>query len=646
MVRPARRKQVSDVPKHPLVVKPLWTNTLTLIGLMLTSVSLLLLITFGLFSVVSPAANPYVDIVGYLVLPSILLLGIFLMLLGILIRSLRRRRLDPSRRLRILPRPDFSDPAQLRAAKFLAVGLFALLPITAVTGYHGYHFTDSTEFCSATCHTVMQPESVTYKRSSHARVSCAECHIGSGASWFVKAKVSGLRQVLATVRETYPRPIPPAITELRPARETCEECHWPQKFFGSQLREFPHYASNEKNTDRSVALLLKTGGGDEFLGQASGIHRHMALSGRIEYIATDETLQNVPWVTWTDHAGTEHIYRSDGKPGSDPPPEGERRTIDCMDCHNRPAHEFLSPQESIDLAISNGRIDRTLPYIKRETVATLLPPYLPDEEAQARIGESISRFYQDNHPDLWESRRASIYQAIDTTREIYSGNVFSDMNVDWTSYPDNIGHMYSAGCFRCHDNRHVNQKGESISTACDDCHTFLISEGDGEEVSYRTGEFDHTMPLQGPHQAVRCHQCHSGGASPGNENCEGCHEQEQGLIYATLAGLESFEIEPDFMADMVACDDCHSTSEPHSRELALASCSNCHDEDGSYEAMFMDNVETLTELRRQVLERIEQAPKKDWAERARGLVALLDDAGSHHNAEGSRKVLEDLLAQP
>lgn len=285
---------MSDVPKHPLIVKPLWTNTLTLAGTLTSSVALLLLVTFGLFSVVSPAVNPYVDIVGYMVLPGILAFGIFLMFAGILIRSLRRRRLDPSRRLRILPRPDFSDPLQLRVAKLLGLGLFALLPVTAVTGYHGYHFTDSTEFCAETCHTVMQPQAVAYQRSSHARVPCAECHIGSGASWFVKSKVSGLRQVVATFRESYPRPIPPAITELRPARDTCEECHWPQKFFGSQLREFPHYASDEQNTDHAVAMLLKTGGGDEFLGRASGIHRHMALAARIEYIATDDKLQVIP----------------------------------------------------------------------------------------------------------------------------------------------------------------------------------------------------------------------------------------------------------------------------------------------------------------------------------------------------------------
>jgi hypothetical protein len=642
---------LNDTPKHPLITKPLWTNWLTMAGTLTSSVALLLLITFGLFSVVSPAANPYVDIVGYMVLPGILMFGIVLMLLGILIRSLRRRRLDPSRKLRILPRPDFTDPLQLRVAKFLALGLFALLPVAAVTGYHGYHFTDSTEFCAATCHTVMQPQSVAYERSSHARVQCAECHIGGGASWFVKSKVSGLRQVVATLRKTYPRPIPPAITELRPARETCEECHWPQKFFGSQLREFPHYASDEQNTDRSVSLLLKTGGGDESLGSASGIHRHMALAARIEYIAIDEKLQEIPWVTWTDNSGAKHIYRSDGRPGSDPPPDGERRVIDCMDCHNRPAHEFLSPQESIDTAMSNGRIDRTLPFIKREAVAALLPPYLAtEEEAHARIGEQLSRFYQDNHPELWESRRAAVYQAIDTTRAVYSGNVFSAMKVDWTTYPDNIGHMISAGCFRCHDNQHVNETGEKIKDSCDTCHTFLIPNGDEDddedEVSFRTGDFEHPMPLEGPHGAVRCDQCHSGGASPAAASCESCHTLEQGLISATLAELESFEIEPDFMADLVACEDCHSTSEPHSRDMALASCADCHDDDGSYEALHMDNVETLAELRRQVLERIEQSPDGDWADRARGFVALLDDAGSHHNAEGSRKILENLLASP
>ncbi len=635
---------MGDVPKHPLISKPLWTNWLTMAGTLMSAVALILLITFGLFSLVSPAPNPYVDIFGYLVLPGILTAGVALMVIGILFRSFRRRRLDPSRRLRLLPRPDFSDPLQLRVAKFLALGLFALLPVTAVTGYHGYHFTDSTEFCASTCHTVMRPEAVTYQRSSHARVSCAECHIGSGASWFVKSKVSGLRQIVATLRETYPRPIPPAITELRPARETCEECHWPQKFFGSQLREFPHYASDEENTDRTVALLLETGGGDEFLGQASGIHSHMALAAKIEYIATDQRLQNIQWITWTDETGTKQIFRSDGRPSSDPPPEGERRTIDCMDCHNRPAHEFLSPQESIDLAISRGRIDRTLPFIKREAVAAMLPPYLPDDEAAARIGDRLASFYRDNYPDLWESRRASIYQAIDTTREVYFGNVFSEMKVDWTTYPDNIGHMFSAGCFRCHDNRHVNQNGKTITDRCESCHTFLIPDGDGDEISYRTGEFDHAMDLGGPHASIRCDQCHSGGAGLSKDSCDGCHATELGLIAASLPELETFGVEPDFMADLVACEDCHSTSKPHSQEVALASCTDCHEDDGSYEAMHLDNVATLAELRSRVLERVEQSGDAAWANRARELVALLDDAGAHHNAEASRAVLESLLS--
>ncbi len=637
----------SNLSNDPLITRPLWTNPLTVTGLLLSSVALILLITFGLFSVVSPAANPYVDIVGYLILPCILSVGVFLMIAGVVFRSWRRRRLDPTLRIRLLPRPDLNDPRQMRVVKFLALGLFALLPITAVTGYHGYHFTDSTEFCSATCHDVMEPEAVTYQRSSHARVTCAECHIGSGASWFVKAKVSGLRQVLATARNSYDRPIPPAITELRPARDTCEQCHWPQRFFGSQLRQFPHYASDEQNTDNTVTLLLKTGGGDEFSGRAHGIHRHMALAGRIEYIATDEKLQHIPWITWIEPSGNERIYRSDGKPGSDPPPEGERRTIDCMDCHNRPAHEFKSPQESINFAIANGRIDQTLPYIKREAVAAMLPPYPPDkEEKLARIGEHLTRFYQKGYPELWETRRGSIHQAIETTRQMYATNVFPYMNVDWKTYPDNIGHMYSAGCFRCHAGDHVDDGGDAIVSECEDCHTVLVSSGEGENESFSTGDFAHPMPLEGPHTEVRCDQCHSGGSTPSAESCGGCHEATQGLISATLAELASFEIEPDWMDGMVACEDCHSESDPHTRDGALETCSYCHDDDGSYQADFLTYVETLAGLRQQVLERIDQQPDSAWAAQARGIVERLDQAGAHHNPEGSRKALELLLASP
>ncbi|MFQ5429627.1 MAG: NapC/NirT family cytochrome c, partial [Phycisphaerae bacterium] len=571
------------VPYKPAVA-PMWNNWITLFGLFVVSTSALALLTFGLFSLVSPSHNPYVDIVGYLILPGLLIAGLAAVPLGILFKSWRVRRHHPDQRLVFrMPRIDLNDPVQRRAAKYFLALIFVTLPIVAVSGYSGYHYTDSASFCAEACHSVMAPQATTYRHSAHARVPCAECHIGSGASWFVRSKLSGTRQVLAVWRDSFSRPIPPAITELRPARETCEHCHWPQKFFGSQMREIILFRSDEQNTRLQVDMLLNTGGGggDDPVGRRriQGIHKHVDPALKIEYVAVDDKLQEIPWVKVTDAAGNEAIYRSDGRPSSDPRPAGIVRGMDCMDCHNRPAHKFRSPQEAVDLSLELGWIDATLPYIRREAVALLSRPHPDRETAEAQIGLSIIEFYRTQYPDLWEERRASVYQAIDGIRRIYRRNFFPDMNVDWRTYPDNIGHLISPGCFRCHDGSHVNQHGEKISHACNTCHTFLnpiLSTGATSIVE--RGEFKHPMQLLGPHKKLRCSLCHTGGESP-VDSCADCHERQEGFFGAKLKAFARFDLKPGPMYGTVECEGCHDLSEPLTVEHVRTQCLDCHDDD-------------------------------------------------------------------
>jgi len=384
----------------------LLNNWISIVGFFLVGVAVLLLLTFGLFTLVSPPANPYVDIIVFLILPGILVVGLITVPIGVAVKHWRLRRYAATHvgTLR-LPQLDLNSPRTRRAVlAFLAASIFVVLPALAVSSYNGYHYTESTDFCARVCHSVMEPQATAYAHSPHARVRCAECHIGAGASWFVKSKLSGVRQVLAVWGNTYPRPIPPAITELRPARETCEECHWPAKFFGAQLKEVVHYAPDDQNTRRVVKMLLKTGGADESIGRVEGIHMHMALAGRIEYVATNRGLQEIPWVKYVNDAGEELIYRSDGKPSTAPRPEGVVRRIDCMDCHNRGAHHFRSPQAAVDLYLDVGRIDATLPYIKRRAVAVLTRPYPDAVTGEAAIEWGLIGFYRDNYPDIWETR--------------------------------------------------------------------------------------------------------------------------------------------------------------------------------------------------------------------------------------------------
>lgn len=642
---------------------PLWNNLITMAGLFLVITAILGLLTFALFHLVAPVTNPYVDIVGFLVVPGILVLGVVIIPFGILLKSWRLHRRNPAEHLAFrFPRIDLNDPGQRRAAKVVVGGTFALLPVVGLSSYHGYHYTDSVSFCSKACHAVMEPQATTYMYSDHARVPCAECHIGEGAGWFVKSKLSGTRQVLAMWQDSFSRPIPPAITHLRPARETCEHCHWPEKFFGAQLAEIVRFSSDEANTRHEISMLLKTGGGDEATGRATGIHRHMALEGRVEYVATDDTLQQIPWVKFTAEDGTDLIYRSDGRPSSDPKPEGQVRVLDCMDCHNRPAHVFRAPDEAVDnyLDIGPDKIDPALPFIKRQAVDVLDRPYPDVPTAKSQIGILISEFYRANYPELWNTRQVDIYHAIDSIRKLYRNSFFPSMNVDWRTYPDNIGHRISPGCFRCHEGRHVDQYGERISHDCSICHTFFRPvEREGKSAVIQQGEFIHPAPLEGLHARLRCSQCHDGGRGK-PPTCAGCHEQTTALRTADGPPFARFAIEPDPMNDL-DCDACHDISEPTSTEAINATCTDCHDPEGDERfdgllaswdktagkelaaaAAALANVKKLTD---ELADGPDRRRVRQWLDQNALVLELLREAGPLHNFEASIQICKQITGE-
>lgn len=629
-----RGKKKRRIPRGPL-----WGNVLTMIGGFVSIIAVILLMTFMLFSVVSPATNPYVDIVGYMVLPGLLIIGLILMPAGILFKSWRVKRRDPTQRLSLRFRFDLTEPGQRKLATVIIGSTFVFLPVIGVSSYHGYHYTDSTEFCGKACHAVMKPEATTHALSPHARVTCAECHIGEGAGWFVKSKLSGTRQVLAMWTKSYSRPIPPAIRHLRPARDTCERCHWPQKFYGAQLEHLPHYAPDEANTDRSVDMLLNIGGGHHLTGKVEGIHWHMALANKVEYVSTDAKLQVVPWVRVVDRYDRVRIYRADGRPSSDPPPEGERRHFDCMDCHNRPAHNFLPPDEAVDRMLDAGLIDPSLPFIKREAVNALIAGYADSETAAKQIGGRLEKFYREKYPDLWrnDAKRVTINRAIDGVREIYSNYFFPYMRVSWKTYPDNIGHMNSPGCFRCHDNRHVDQFGKTLDMNCTSCHTFLTrTVSDDGVTDFRSAKtYDHPWKRIGVHQTLICSQCHSGGALP-VPSCKGCHTDTAGLRAGTLAAFKPYDIEPDPMfAAEVDCETCHDGAPPVKLETMNDTCTGCHDDD-SYNGMAQRWHDEMNKAIDNLMPRLSGEPLE--------VLETLKKAGPSHNIEASRKILKALAA--
>ena len=354
------------------------------------------------------------------------------------------------------------------------------------------------------------------------------------------------------------------------------------------------------------------------------------------------------------------IYRSDGRPSSDPPPEGLVRRMDCMDCHNRPAHKFRSPQENVDSLLEAGRIDTALPFIKREAVAVLVPDYPDTETAEARIGSSLIEFYRDNYPDLWENRRNLVYQAIDGVREIYRQSSFPDMKVNWLTYPDHIGHKTSAGCFRCHMGRHVNQQGETISHKCNNCHSFLnpVRSDSGASIVEK-GEFIHPLELAGKHRTLRCNQCHTGGVAP-ESTCQGCHKQQQGFYSGTTTALAPYDVKPNPMFGTVDCEGCHDLSEPLSVDSVNALCMDCHeDEEEEYEGMLATWMDQIGEARGKAEKAVQEwereladddlpdsaSGQRDQLMQCRSTLQLLNEAGPHHNIDAAMKIYTDIYNQ-
>jgi hypothetical protein len=334
---------------------------------------------------------------------------------------------------------------------------------------------------------VMQPEYTAYLNSPHQRVSCVECHIGPGAGWFVRSKLSGVRQVLAVTFHNYDHPIPSPVEQLRPARDTCEQCHWPLKFTGDRLIVRKKFSDDEKNSVLTTVLLMKIGGHNGGVGV--GIHgRHLDVSSRVQYIAMDRQRQVLPRVTYVDDDGKKVEFAStDSKATPEQLAAGESRSMDCMDCHNRPAHTFQLPDRALDQAMSDGLISADLPFIKKQATLVLKAGYSDRDDAARRIASSLSDFYRTSYPDTYRDKRPLMEAAIHEVQNIYLRNVFPAMDVTWGTYPNNLGHADFPGCFRCHDGSHSAAGGRSIPNDCDTCHALLAVDESNPKVISELG---------------------------------------------------------------------------------------------------------------------------------------------------------------
>ena len=447
-------------------------NPITIAGIAVTTVSAIMIVILAIAQMGGAIDNPYVASFAFLVMPGIFIAGLLIIPVGML----RRRRAliragATDEEMTAFPKLDFNDPV-LRRAGTLVLGLTALNGvILGSAGYFGVHYMDSPTFCGEVCHTVMLPEYTAYQGSPHSRVHCVQCHIGPGASWFVKSKVDGIRQLWAVAFNTYDRPIPSPVHDLRPARETCEHCHWPDKFTGDVVRTFPEFGDDEANTDGSTTLQLRVGGGGWRFGGPHGIHWHTSQNHRVEYIASDEKREVIPWVRLVDANGRSVEFVADGADPAALKARGDVRTMDCVDCHNRPSHRFApTPERAVDLALQSGMLPRNLPFARREAVAALKGTYPSRQAADQSLKARLEEFYGKNYPDLVKAGDGRIAQAVAAVQRIHGLNVFPEMNLAWGTHPNHLGHTFSAGCFRCHDGEHKAGDGRVIGQDCETCH--------------------------------------------------------------------------------------------------------------------------------------------------------------------------------
>jgi nitrate/TMAO reductase-like tetraheme cytochrome c subunit len=416
------------------------------------------------------ARNPYLGILGFLVLPVVFFLGLGLIPAGIYLRfrSEKRKGAYPAD----FPPINLRNPDFRRLVWFVGVATLVNIVIAAQASYSAVNYMDGVTFCGLTCHTVMQPEYAAYQNSPHSRVECVKCHIGPGASWFVRSKLSGVWQVVAVTFNTYDRPIPTPVRNLRPARETCETCHWPDKFVEDRLRVIEKFAEDEKNSVTKTVLLLRIGGGR----RGPGIHgRHLRPGILVRYKPADGSRQKIPWIEYSGGSGPATVYQApDATPGQ---LAGlPVREMDCMDCHNRPTHTFQLPERAVDNAMSAGEIARDLPFVKKKAVELLRASYPSNQAASSAIPSALERFYRESYPDVLAQRRADIVRSANAIAAIYNRNVFPDMRVTWGTYPNNLGHTDFTGCFRCHDDQHADASGKTVSQDCSTCHQVLAME--------------------------------------------------------------------------------------------------------------------------------------------------------------------------
>jgi hypothetical protein len=441
-----------------------------LFGIALTTICITMTVLGLLAHITGLIDNPYAAIVTFLAFPGGAIFGLFLIPVSGYFRRKKWFKDNINKGNVIV---DFGKKAHRRMVVLFLVLSVVNLAVFSLVIYEAYHFTESDFFCGAICHTVMAPEYTAYKRSPHAKVSCVACHIGTGAEWYVKAKLSGLRQVKAVIDGNYNRPIPAPVEHLRPAQDTCENCHWPEKFHGKKVKQFVSFtnANQEKPAIQEIALHI--GGRNPLTDTFEGIHWHVSKNVKVEYESLDDKRTSIGRIKVTKPTGVTETYTAGGGSGNE---EGsvKWRTMDCVDCHNRPTHVYDDLEQRVDFGLNSKKINPTIAGIREDSIAVLQKEYATREEAKEQIVETLLLLQAKRHgKDFVAKNEQTIISSGAFLLDAYMDNVWPAMKVTWGTYKGHNGHKNESegfGCFRCHDDQHQTEFGKTISQSCDLCH--------------------------------------------------------------------------------------------------------------------------------------------------------------------------------
>ncbi len=490
-------------------------NVTSVIGASVALISLCIIVVLFWVSVMFDLGSSYIGIFIYVVLPIVLFLGLLLIPIGAIRQKRRLKKYAEEADLSRWPIIDFNRQSVRNATIIFAAGTICFLVLSSIGSFEAFHITESNEFCGKLCHQVMKPEYVAYQESPHERVDCVDCHVGSGAGWYVKSKLSGMYQVYSVLFNKYPKPIPTPITSLRPARETCEECHWTEKFYDRKIKTKKSYLADENSTEWDIHLLMKTSATYSAQGLQEGIHWHINPDVKIEYMTDQADRSSIPWVKYSNlKTGETHVYTDGAMNLNESQLDTmELRVMDCIDCHNRPAHNYRTPANFIDDMITAGTISKELPDVKMVAMDALNTEYFNTDTAMAEIKAYVKEYYEIMYPEVIENKKELLDQAIASMQEGFRKNIFPEMKVNWKEYPVHLGHLETIGCYRCHNDQHKTKDGRTISRDCNLCHD-ILAQGQAGSIEFSATneplEFKHPVDINQEWKNTFCSECHFG----------------------------------------------------------------------------------------------------------------------------------------